>query len=352
MADGRFQKGWCRNRAQGGKSTAPHRHRAGWGGLLLSLFLGWVAPAWAEPNPTTAQPWLAEWVQQGTFEQSWLDTLLTPLTPDPQVIRLMESQAEAKPYYLYRKNFINDRRIRRGREQMRTHRALLQRIRKTYPVPSEFLVALWGVESDFGNNAGGFSVLRSLYTLAAAYPRRARFFQDELRHFLILCQEEGWDPRTPEGSFAGALGQMQMMPSTLRKYATDFNGNGKRDIFDDPADVLASIASFLTGHGWNPQGILSIQLNKKTNPDLEPLFSPALNEMQPWHFWLDKGLTLSARDKNPEPNEPAALIRLEEQQGFRYHVVFGNFKIITQWNRSSRFAMAVRELADQLRQEP
>ncbi|MEO5364073.1 MAG: lytic murein transglycosylase [Magnetococcus sp. DMHC-8] len=305
-----------------------------------------------DADPLATSEWLAEWVRQGDFEQAWLDGLLAPLTPDQRVLRLMDRQAEAKPYHLYRKNFINAARIQRGRELMQQHRALLQRIRQRFQVPPEVVVALWGVESDFGRNGGGFSVLRTLYTLAAHYPRRARFFQEELRQFLLLCREEGWDPRVPEGSYAGALGQMQMMPGTLRRYAVDFSGDGRREVFHDPVDVLASIASFLAGHHWDPDGVMSITLNKKDNPDLETLASPTLGELRPWQEWAAQGVVLATKDKNPAPNEPAALIRLEEQQGSRYYAVFGNFKVITQWNRSSRFAMVVRELSDHLRKAP
>lgn len=338
-----------------GRKRARHIHHGLLSGVLAAVLwiVSWTAHALPDPgSPTATQEWLAEWVNRGEFDQAWLDSLLAPLTPDAKVLRLMDRQAEAKPYYLYRQNFINAQRIQRGRSALREHRELLQRIRKRFDVPSEVLVTLWGVESDFGRSIGGFSVLRTLYTLAAHYPRRAPFFREELRHFLLLCQEEGWDPREPEGSYAGAIGQMQMMPSTLRTYAVDFNNDGKRDVYNDTEDILASIASFLAKHGWNPDSVMSIQLNKKINPDLAPLVSPSLNALRPWQEWQEMGVLLAVQDKKPDPNEPAALISLEEQQGSRYYMVFGNFKVITQWNRSSRFAMVVRELSDALRKTP
>ncbi|MBF0097913.1 MAG: lytic murein transglycosylase [Magnetococcales bacterium] len=321
-------------------------------GLWLLLSLLPLPRAADSTEPTSQLPWLAEWVQRGDFEAQWLNTLLAPLTPDAKVLRLMDSQAEAKPYFVYRKNFINERRIQRGRVMMRSNRNTLQRIQKQFRITPEVVVALWGVESHYGQHSGGLSVLRTLYTLAAHYPRRAPFFQEELRQFLLLCQEENWDPNDLEGSYAGAIGQMQMMPSTLRKYALDFSGDGKRDVFGNSADVLASIASFLSGHNWNPDAPIAIALNPKTNSDLDSKKSPSLNSMRPWQEWQQEGIVLGAKDKIPEPNEPAALIALEEEQGSRYYMVFGNFKVITQWNRSSRFAMVVRELADQLRKAP
>ncbi len=339
---------------QGRKSlrlTDSCRHLLLFFACLLTLYLPLSLPA-APLEPTAQHEWLAEWVKRGEFDAHWLNELLAPLTPDSKVLRLMDSQAEAKPYYLYRRNFINERRIQRGRVMMRSNRAVLQRIQKQFHVPPEVVVALWGVESHYGQHSGSLSVLRTLYTLAANYPRRAPFFQEELRQFLLLCLEENWDPNELEGSYAGAIGQMQMMPSTMRKYAVDFSGDGKRDVFNSSADVLASIASFLAGHQWNPEAPMAIALNEKINPDLSTLKSPSLNTMRPWQEWQQEGINLGSKEKFPEANEPAALIALEEEQGSRYYMVFGNFKVITQWNRSSRFAMVVRELADQLRKAP
>ncbi|MEO5351440.1 MAG: lytic murein transglycosylase, partial [Magnetococcus sp. YQC-3] len=305
MVDSTFQDEPSRPREQGRKDASRLHQRLLWGWLVaVFLLIAWNGHALAaQESPTAEQEWLAEWVNRGEFERAWLDTLLAPLTPDPRVLRLMDRQAEAKPYYLYRKNFINEQRIQRGRALLREHRTLLQRIRQQFDVPPEIVVTLWGVESDFGRSAGDLSVLRTLYTLAAHYPRRAPFFREELRHFLLLCREEGWDPHEPEGSYAGAFGQMQMMPSTLRTYGVDFNNDGKRDVFNDTGDILASIASFLARHGWKPDGIMSIQLNKKGNPDLSTLVSPSLNAMRPWQEWQEMGILLGAQDENPDPNE-------------------------------------------------
>lgn len=352
MVDSTLQDGPCCRMKQVRKKIFPLHRLLLCIGLGVMMLLSCGSPTLAaEAKPTDAQAWLAEWVAQGTFEQAWLDALLSPLQPDQRVLRLMDAQAEAKPYYLYRKNFINQQRIQRGRQQMRKHHAVLQQIQQQYHVPPEIVVALWGIESDFGHHSGGFSVLRALYTLATHYPRRANFFRDELRHFLLLCQEEGWDPNKPEGSFAGAIGQMQMMPSTLRQYAVDFDGDGKRDVFHNTSDVLASIASFLVGHHWKPDGVMSIRLKNNKKIDMESMVSPSLSTMRPWEEWEKTGLSVAAQEKNPDPNEPAALISLEEQKSSRYYMVFKNFEIITQWNRSRRFAMVVQELAEALRKK-
>lgn len=301
-----------------------------------------------EKDMVARHAWLAEWVAQDGFDRKQLNQLLGSLTPHQRVLHLMDHQAESKPYYAYRALLINDNRIQRGRNRMRRHGILLRRIQWRYHVPREILTALWGLESDYGGNMGGFQVLRTLYTLAVHYPRRAVFFQSQLREFLLLCRDEGWDPRVPKGSYAGAMGQVQMIPGTMRRYAVDFDGDGKRDIFHKTADVLASIASFLEGHGWRPDGPIAMPVAPR--PGLEQWVSPSLKEMRPWRQWRAEGIQPAPGVSEPGAEEPAALIMLAEETGPRYHMVFGNFRVITRWNRSARFAMVVRELAARLRE--
>lgn len=305
-----------------------------------------------EPQPTDRHPWLRQWVAEEGFDPAWLNRLLRPLTADERVIRLMDNQAEGQPYHRYRQIFLTENRIQRGVNRMRRHRALLARVQDHYGIPSEILLALWGLESNYGQVTGGFPVLRTLYTLAAHYPRRAEFFQDQLRAFLLLCRDEGWNPTVPLGSPAGAMGQAQMIPQTMRDHAVDFDGDGKRDIFHNTGDVLASIANFLRGHGWRPGGPYAVPLVAMaggTDPDPGQRITPTLDEMQPWRQWAESGITVAAGGPQPGPEEPTALIMLEETTGPRYHMVFGNFRVITRWNRSRRFAMVVREMADHLR---
>ncbi|MBF0342475.1 MAG: lytic murein transglycosylase [Magnetococcales bacterium] len=309
-----------------------------WSGSVWSATAeGWI----------TRYPWLLSWIEKDGFDRVWLEGLLSHLEPDPKVLYLMDHQTEAKPYHEYRSLVLNWRRVNTGRTLLKRHRSILAEVEGYYRVPPEIVVALWGLESDFGNNMGGFNVLRTLYTLAAHYPRRAAFFQEELREFLLLCREEGWDPKKPKGSYAGAMGQVQMMPGSLRRHAVDFNHDGRRDVIRDVADTLGSIAAFLHDHGWCEEGRLVQQLPVRTG--LAELVTTFSGKRQSWQSWRELGIVWPGETGEPGEEESLALIVLEEQDGPRYYMTFMNFWVITRWNRSNRFAMVVREFAQELR---
>ncbi|MBF0154332.1 MAG: lytic murein transglycosylase [Magnetococcales bacterium] len=313
----------------------------GAGGAVLWLWS--TGRGWCEEDVLDLHPWMRSWVEQDGLDRGWLNRLFANLVTYRPAIALMERQAEAKPYHVYRRMFVNKRVIAQGRIHFLQHHTLLQQITAHFGVPGEFLIALWGIESHFGTNTGRHPILRVLFTLANEYPRRAVFYQDQLRQFLLLCREEGWDPRDPTGSYAGAMGQVQMIPGTLRRYAVDFDGDGKRDVFDDTDDVLASIASFLRGNGWRTGG--SYVLPVKKSETLDKMVSPDVENMRPWREWSAQGVRVASGQHEPDPDEESALIMLEEESGPRYYVAFHNFRVVTRWNRSRRFAMVVRELA-------
>ncbi|MBF0425882.1 MAG: lytic murein transglycosylase [Magnetococcales bacterium] len=304
---------------------------------------GWIERGWGADDVVELYPWMQAWVAQDGLDRGWLNRLFTGLAPYRPAISLMEHQAEAQPYHVYRRMFVNKHVIAQGRIHYLEYHTLLQQIAGHFGVPGEFLIALWGIESRYGTNTGKHPILRVLFTLAISYPRRAAFYQDQLRQFLLLCREEGWEPRDALGSYAGALGQVQMMPGTLRRYAVDFDGDGKRDVFNDIDDVLASIASFLRGNGWRTGGLYTLPLRRGEN--LDKIVSPDVENMRPWREWSAQGVRVAAGQREPDPEEEAAMIMLEEESGPRYHAVFHNFRVVTRWNRSRRFAMVVQELA-------
>lgn len=292
-------------------------------------------------------PWLLPLVEKDKFDRKWLHDLLQGLPKVKKVIRLMDHQAEAKPYFKYRKLFITPRVIAKGRAMKKKHARLIKRVEARFGAPGEVFVALWGIESRFGKRQGAHRVLPALFTLAASYTRRAEFFRGEFRAFLLLCREEGWDPTAMKGSYAGAMAQVQMIPSTMRRYAIDFDGNGKRDVFHQVDDALASIANFLVGHGWEKDGLYTFPV--PTRSDLaKKVTTPTLAHMRPWREWRAEGFEPPPGAREPRDDEPAGLIKLAEEHGTRYHMVFNNFRVITRWNRSRRFAMVVHELSQAL----
>ncbi|MBF8274855.1 MAG: peptidoglycan N-acetylmuramoylhydrolase [Magnetococcales bacterium] len=326
--------------------TSVHLGRRRLLGWMLALSCFPLTPANAVSDVVARYPWLNRLIDEDGLDRHWLNDLLKPLTLDQRVINLMNSQAEAKPYYLYRPIFINDQRINRCRRRAQTHASLLQSVERRYQVPGKFVMALWSLETDCGDYHDGFNVLRSLFTLATGYPRRAEFFQGQLRHFLLLAREEGWEPSKIQGSFAGAIGQCQMIPETMRRYAVDFDGDGRRDLFTSVPDVLGSIGNFLHGNGWQPNGLYALRLG--VDPKLESLQKKWNKQWRTVNDWLQDGVTLPSHAQRHTSDEQASLIRLVYKKEPGFHLVFNNFKVITTWNRSNHFAMVAKELADKV----
>ncbi|MHB8809114.1 MAG: lytic murein transglycosylase [Desulfobulbaceae bacterium] len=287
------------------------------------------------------------------FTQAELDTLFAGQTINRRVLELMDKQWEAKPYYQYAPLFLTPKNIDTGRKKLIEHREILDRIERDIGVDREIVVAIWGIETKYGTNQGSFNVLRTLNTLFAAYPRRSDFFRKELVQFLLLCKENGVDPKTVNGSYAGAFGQTQFIPSSFRAYAVSFDGDAKRDVWASVPDILASIANYLKQFNWTLHGPIYWRLGT----ELKGVELLAANEKGrkgrvAWRTVRD----LQAPDIPPSPgNRDLAIIGLELPPGsdaaMRYVAGFPNFQAITEWNHSTRYAMAVAELAESFRQQ-
>ena len=214
--------------------------------LLLSLALSGCAalktpapakgaPAATAPAPlpqpmtgqTTVQGFIDEMVAKHGFQRAALVTLFAKVQPRERIIQLMTTPAEGKPWYKYRPIFVNEARINGGVDFWRDNSAALARAADQYGVPAEIIVAIIGVETRYGGNMGSFPVLDALATLAFDFPPRAAYFRSELEQFLLLTREEHLDPLAPKGSYAGAMGEAQFMPSSYRNYSVDFDGDGR-----------------------------------------------------------------------------------------------------------------------------
>ncbi|HBT97485.1 MAG TPA: hypothetical protein DEB25_07590, partial [Desulfobulbaceae bacterium] len=192
----------------------------------------------------------AELRDRYAFTPRQLAEIFSGVTIRKLAIDLMEKPGEAKPYYQYRQMFITPAMIQAGRRKMREQKATLNRVERELGVERQFIVAIWGIETGFGQNTGNLNVFQVLNTLFDAYPRRSNFFRQELIEFLLLCRENSIDPHTVKGSYAGAFGQTQFMPSSFRKYALSFDGDRRPDVFHSTPDILASIANYLKHAGW------------------------------------------------------------------------------------------------------
>jgi membrane-bound lytic murein transglycosylase B len=292
------------------------------------------------------QAFMAMIEQQDSFSAPRLQALLQAATSQPAIIQAMDRPAEkAKLWYEYRPIFVNEKRIAEGVAFWTAHRAELQQASLQTGVPPEYLVAIIGVETAFGRLTGRFRVLDALATLAFDYPPRAKFFQAELEQFLLLTREADIDPLTATGSYAGAMGAPQFMPSTYRRYAVDADHDGRVDLWTDWPDVFASIGNYFKEHGWNPG---------------EPVLSEA--ELAP-----DSAMTLDGRSLNLNEtvgtlkargirfytglpiNARALLIAADEPDGIHWRVGYENFYVITRYNHSALYAMAVFDLASALK---
>jgi membrane-bound lytic murein transglycosylase B len=288
------------------------------------------------------QQFIAKLNKEHGFDRQDLVWILRDAEPQPRIIEIMERPAEAAmPWYQYRARFLTEERIAAGVGVWQQNREALETIARDSGVPAQYLVAITGVETFYGRQTGGYRVLDALATLAFEYPRRAEYFQNELTQFLLLTREEQLNPRTPKGSYAGAMGIPQFMPSSFRRYAVDGSGDGHRDLWKYGPDVFASVAHYLKEHGWHAgEPVLSDAANDAPPDDpakAEAKLADTVQTLRQRGYRFDTTL----------PDTAAAMLvpaALEDRATWR--VGFQNFYVITRYNRSFLYAMAVNDLAD------
>ncbi len=265
---------------------------------------------------------------------------------NPRVLELIRPPASPlqRSWERYRPRFFNDRRIEGGVRFWQENRVTLSRAREIYGVPEEIIVAIIGVETEYGGNTGNFRVLEALATLAFNYPRRADFFRTELEQFLLLARENGMDPLKIRGSFAGAIGIPQFMPGSQRRYAVDFDDDQRIDLSGSVADAIGSVGRFLEQHGWQPGEPVAVRAHIQGDPDqtlLEAGIRPSLKQSA----LAEQGIVASTSS-----TADVALIDLVSPNRItEYWLGFENFYVITRYNRSSFYAMSVFQLAEEIR---
>jgi len=268
--------------------------------------------------------------------------LLRQAQPQPKILDIMSRPLEkAAPWWEYRERFVTAERISDGVQFWSDHRLMLEQVAADYQVPPEYVVAILGIETKYGRSTGHYRVLDALATLAFDYPPRQRYFAGELEQFLLLAKENQLDPLTTTGSYAGAMGAPQFMPSVYRRYAVDANTDKRRDLWGDWDDILASVANYLHEHGWTP----GAPVLAETRLDPDPTF-----QIEPHNLELNETLeSLGAHGVHVEAELPAdtpvVLLAAEQKDGPAYRVGFHNFYVITRYNNSPRYAMAVYDLA-------
>ena len=285
---------------------------------------------------------LIDELQQDGFDPAYVRSVLAKAERKQSILDAISRPAEKRlDWGEYRAIFIEPKRIAQGVEFWQEHRETLERAEKTYGVPAEVILAIMGVETRFGRIMGSFRVLDALATLGFDYPRRAEFFRGQLADYFRLIRAEGVEPESLKGSYAGAMGYGQFIPSSFLAYAVDFDGDGQRDIWGNPVDAIGSIANYFAEHGWRPgEAVVAdpifddAKVEDLVNQDLKP----ELTLME----WSEKGVT--PRDAL-NANMKATLMRLSSGEQNQYVLGLHNFYVITRYNHSRLYASAVHELS-------
>lgn len=275
-----------------------------------------------------------------------LNALLDGAVVKQSIIDAMNRPAETKPWSRYRPIFVNQERIDEGVTFYREHHALLDQISQQYGVPPQFIVAIIGVETNYGSNTGSFRVLDALVTLAFHYPPRASYFRGELKALLELPASKLPGP-IPDiyGSYAGAEGLAQFMPSSIRDFAVDADGDGHINLMASLPDAFASIANYFKQHGWQTGQPVAVQA--QASASAEPTAYANVVPTTPLEKFTAAGYAPTAQEN---PALPANLLTLDGANGPEYWLTFRNFYVITRYNRSPMYALAVLQLADAIAQ--
>lgn len=296
---------------------------------------------------SVAQPFIQEMAKEG-FDVAYLESLLNKAERKDSILKAISRPAEKRLNWgEYRNIFIQPKRIKRGVAFWREHASALKQAEKEYGVPAEFIVAIIGVETHYGRIMGKYRVLDALATLGFDYPKRSTFFRGQLKEYLLMVREEQIDPLSLTGSYAGAMGYGQFIPSSFRNYAVDFDGDGKRNIWTNPTDAIGSVANYFAKHGWVKGGsvVSPVVMNKQADGAwINSALKPSITIEQ----WAQRGVSAP---KGVSLAQKATLMKLESAGQYRYLLGLQNFYVITRYNHSRLYAMAVYELSQAVKRE-
>jgi len=297
-----------------------------------------------------------EMVAKHHFKRAELVSVFDHAQHLPNVIETISRPATLKPWPEYRQAFVNQERISLGLKFWKKYRQTLQNAERKYGVPEEIILAVIGVETVYGQDIGNFRTIDALTTLAFDYPRRADFFRSELENYLLLAREQQFNLLAIRGSYAGALGIPQFMPSSYRTYAVDFNGNHRIDLLKEPRDAIGSVASYLKAYGWvgsvskplrltGVEVIPPVAVRVQVSKDKCPGEIATPRTVAAWSAaGIEPGDNLAdAQD------EPSRLIDFTVAEGKEFWLVFNNFDVITRYNNSDFYAMTVFQLAEAIK---
>ena len=315
--------------------------------LLLSLFTAAISNA-AQitggdyKDRADVNAFIEKMAGQSDYSESELVELFSTVKKQGHLFELLDKPAEKElEWHQYRHIFISSKRIDQGVNFWRTHQEILSEVSRKTGVPEQIIVAIIGVETFYGTYRGEDPVFDSLVTLAFDYPKRGQFFTRELEQFLLLVKEQNLNARELRGSYAGAMGMPQFIASSYRSYAVDFDRDGQINLFDSIADVAASVANYFVKHGWRVNEAVAGPLTALENNSIDQLI-PGEKPSYQWSELEQNGLYSKTE---LDPDTAVALIKLEQKNSPEYWVGLQNFYVITRYNHSELYAMAVYQLS-------
>ncbi len=310
--------------------------------FLLASTLSFSTPLSQRPD---VNAFINTMVKKHHFERAKLVTLFDHVKIRPKVIHAMKHAKEHLPWYRYRTIFLNPERITLGVNFWHRYKKTLAQAEKQYGVPAEIIVAIVGVESYYGARKGTYPLIDALTSFAFNYPSRQKFFTRALEEFLLFAREENLDPLSIKGSYAGAMGQPQFMPSSYRAYAVDFSHTGHRDLMDDEIDVIGSVANYLKQNGWKanqlvamPATVSGSAYENLPKQGRKPTLS--LNALA--HYGIHP-------KEHTDAHQKALFYAFEGKGHPDFWLGFNNFYVITRYNTSPLYAMAVYQLGQAIK---
>jgi membrane-bound lytic murein transglycosylase B len=286
-----------------------------------------------------------EMVTKHGFDRVYLQKRFASAKKLDNVLESIAKPAEKElTWKQYRPIFVTDKRTKKGKAFIAEHKAVLQRAEKKYGVPVEIIAAIIGVETYYGRHTGKYTIFDSLTTLSFDYPPRSKFFKSELKQFLLLSKEEHIDIEEMTGSYAGAMGMPQFISSSYRRYAVDFDGDGKRDLWHSIDDVIGSVANYFSEHGWKAGADVTYPV---TVTDMSVVNEK--NKLKPYVTITELKKQGVKIYKDIDDSQKATLLKFDGKKGREYWIGLKNFYVITRYNHSAMYAMAVYQLSEKLR---
>jgi membrane-bound lytic murein transglycosylase B len=319
--------------------------------IVLVLSCLWTALSCAADNygvSPAARVVVDELVAEEDFNREALMQVFAQARRKDSILDAIARPAEkTKPWYAYRAIFLDEKREEQGVEFFTKHRATLARAEREFGVPAAIIVAIIGVETYYGRTVGNYRVLDALATLAFDYPPRSPFFTSELKHYLILTRDQGMDPTDLMGSYAGAMGYGQFMPSSYRSYAIDFDQDGKIDIWENPVDAIGSVANYFKQHGWRQGEVVVAAADAAANTP-EAIFVKTRDNLKPGRTVAQLAADGVVARVKLDPDALATAMKFELKNGYEYWLGLHNFYVITRYNQSAMYAMSVYQLSQRL----